>query len=110
MKIKRVKQTFQVGQRRGNAPRGLHEGALVPATHPLVEQVPDMFEDVEDFVAREYPDAVERATAEPGQRRVLSRTPGKGKADSPKAPVPKAPEPKTDPKTNPQIGGHGPDA
>lgn len=54
MKIKRVKKAFRTG---GVVPgvRGMHEGDLVPDNHPLVKRLPSMFEDVEAYVARQYP-------------------------------------------------------
>jgi hypothetical protein len=78
MKAKRVKASFAAA---GGA--GLSEGEIIPDNHPLVKQYPGLFEDVDDYFAREFPqlkestskrggESVEQATAGPGEKRSVT--------------------------------------
>lgn len=83
MKVKRAKTSFATA-----TGGGLAEGTIVPENHPFVKDLPGLFEDVDDYFAREFPELqasavpkrpapstpVEQATATPGQRRSVRRS------------------------------------
>lgn len=82
MKIVRCKESFRVG--RGAGTGGANEGDLLPESHPTVARFPKHFEPVETYVARTHPSfvearpasrkPVERATADPGDKRTVTPT------------------------------------
>lgn len=75
MAIKRCKHPF-VAYLNGR-PRVLHVGDLVDEDDPVMRGRTHMFEDVEATVPHRAEPAVEQATAEPGERRSVTRPPAK---------------------------------
>lgn len=85
MKVMRCTQSFRASS------TGAKVGDLYPDSHPLVEAYPQYFETADVFVKRQFPHLagaakpareeapVERATAEPGEKRTVAkpRTPRK---------------------------------
>lgn len=74
MKIMRAKRSASLDL--NGRPRSVTGGALMPDNHPFVVACPDLFETVEEYVTREYPDysgKVEQATAAPGEKRQVGR-------------------------------------
>ena len=66
-----------------SSPRKAKAGEIYPDDHPLVRAHPDMFEDVDTYVSRVYPEFVETASAEPGvKRRGPGRPPKVRKAET----------------------------
>jgi len=55
MRIKRAVKSFRTGLAIAG-PKGCNEGDLLPENHPLVKKLPELFEDVDAYVARQYPE------------------------------------------------------
>ena len=70
---KRAVRNFSVGGGYGGVSR-VNAGDLFPDEHPVVKSFSSLFEDVNEYVYRRFPDCVEQATAEPGEKR---RGPGR---------------------------------
>lgn len=70
MAIKRCKSSFAV--QIGGAPRVVPAGALLDESDPVIKGREAYFEDVETYVSDRAP-KVEQATAEPGERRSVTR-------------------------------------
>jgi hypothetical protein len=68
--IKRCKASFAVAV--GGVPRVMKAGALVQDDDPILTGREHLFEDVDAFVQKQRPRA-ESATAEPGERRSLTK-------------------------------------
>lgn len=68
--IKRCKTSFAVSV--GGVPRVMKAGALVQDDDPVIRGREHLFEDVDTFVQKQRTRA-EAATAEPGERRSLSK-------------------------------------
>lgn len=73
MAIKRAKSPFGYMEGDPPTPRVVNPGMLLDESDPAVQANPDMFEDVETYVANRTEQRrrnVEAATAAPGERRV----------------------------------------
>jgi len=77
--IKRVKEPFAALVR--GAPRSYTTGQLVDGADPVVKGREHLFEDVEVHVEAKAA-TVEQATAEPGERRAVTRPPRPRRAKS----------------------------
>jgi hypothetical protein len=76
MSLVRAKRGFVVFDRSGvGMPRRIKQGSILESTDPAVVASPTQFEVLEDMVVRPQP-AVERASAEPGERRSVDTTTG----------------------------------
>ncbi|MCX5584278.1 hypothetical protein [Streptomyces erythrochromogenes] len=85
MPIKRCKASFSVSV--NGVPRVITAGTLLDASDPVIKGRETLFEDVDTYMSERAPQPVERATAEPGERRSLGgRKPGRKPAASEQAP------------------------
>lgn len=76
MPIKRCKASFSVSV--NGTPRVVTAGTLLDGADPVIKGREALFEDVDTYMTERAPQPVERATAEPGERRSLtSRKPGR---------------------------------
>lgn len=82
MAIKRCRKPF-VAYERGR-PRVLHVGDLVDEADPVMRGRTHLFEDVQATVPHRAEPEVEQATAEPGERRSVTRPPAKKTAAPPR--------------------------
>jgi hypothetical protein len=87
--IKRCKTSFAVSV--AGVPRVMKAGALIQDDDPIIKGREHLFEDVDTFVQKQRTRA-EAATAEPGERRSLSKPAKKtaaAKTAAPRKPAPK---------------------
>ncbi|MER7953844.1 hypothetical protein [Streptomyces sp. NPDC096030] len=103
MAIKRCKASFAVVV--NGAPRVVTAGQLVDESDPVVKGREGCFEDVETYVS-ERKARVERATAEPGEKRSVGR-PAAKKAVAPTKKPAADPEPKAESKPEDKSAGGG---
>lgn len=84
MPIKRCKASFSVSV--NGVPRVITAGTLLDTSDPVIKGREALFEDVDTYMSERAPQPVERATAEPGERRNLTgRKPVKRMPSTPEA-------------------------
>lgn len=85
MAIKRCKASLAVSV--NGVPRVITAGMLLDASDPVIKGREALFEDVDTYMSERAPQPVERATAEPGERRSLAgRKPGRKPAGAEQTP------------------------
>ncbi|GHH87820.1 hypothetical protein [Streptomyces capitiformicae] len=103
MAIYRCKEPFRTTV--NGAKRVVPAGELIEDSDPVFKGREHLFQKVDDYVARHSP-TVERATAEPGEKRGLGR-PRTTKAAAAKTAAPKPNDDKSGPKAAPAKGSDG---